>query len=198
MSVAHLSAPSYAIGKDERRRQYKHRSYVLWFTGLSGAGKSTLANLVEQRLHALGCHTTVLDGDHLRGGLCRDLDFSAQGRTENIRRAAEVARLMVDAGLVVLAAFISPFEKERAMARARFAAGDFIEVFVDVPLAVAEGRDPKGLYRQARSGAIPDFTGIGSPYEAPAAPELRLDAARETPEQLAERVVAYLRQNDYL
>jgi bifunctional enzyme CysN/CysC len=165
---------------------------VLWFTGLSGAGKSTIANLVEKRLHALGYHTFILDGDNVRHGLNRDLGFTDADRVENIRRVVEVARLMTDAGLIVLVSFISPFRAERQMARERFAPGEFIEVFVDVPLAVAEARDVKGLYAKARAGQIPNFTGIDSPYEAPQAPELHLLAAQESTEQLVARVLAAL------
>lgn len=165
---------------------------VLWFTGLSGAGKSTIANLVDKRLHALGYHTFILDGDNVRHGLNRDLGFTDADRVENIRRVVEVARLMTDAGLIVLVSFISPFRAERQMARERFAPGEFIEVFVDVPLAVAEARDVKGLYAKARAGQIPNFTGIDSPYEAPQAPELHLMAAQESTEQLVARVLAAL------
>lgn len=166
---------------------------VLWFTGLSGAGKSSIANLVDKRLHGLGHHTFILDGDNVRHGLNRDLGFTDEDRVENIRRVVEVARLMIDAGLIVLVSFISPFRAERRMARERFAEGEFIEVYVDVPLAVAEARDVKGLYAKARTGQIPNFTGIDSPYEAPEHAELHLRAADETPEQMAEQVLAYLR-----
>ncbi|PPU09263.1 adenylyl-sulfate kinase [Xanthomonas arboricola] len=165
---------------------------VLWFTGLSGAGKSTVANLVDKRLHALGYHTFILDGDNVRHGLNRDLGFTDEDRVENIRRVAEVARLMADAGLIVLVSFISPFRAERQLARERFDAGDFVEVFVDVPLAVAEARDVKGLYRKARAGQIPNFTGIDSPYEAPEAPEVHLHADGENVEALARHVLAFL------
>ena len=161
----------------------------LWFTGLSGSGKSTIANLVEKRLLATGHHTYLLDGDNVRHGLNRDLGFSAEDRVENIRRVAEVARLMVDAGLIVLVSFISPFRDERRMARERFNDGEFIEVFVDTPLAVCEQRDVKGLYAKARAGQIPNFTGIDSPYEAPEHAELVLDTMAESTEQLAIRVV---------
>ncbi len=161
----------------------------LWFTGLSGSGKSTIANLVEKRLLATGHHTYLLDGDNVRHGLNRDLGFSAEDRVENIRRVAEVARLMVDAGLIVLVSFISPFRDERRMARERFGDGEFIEVFVDTPLAVCEQRDVKGLYAKARAGQIPNFTGIDSPYEAPEHAELVLDTMAESTEQLAIRVV---------
>jgi bifunctional enzyme CysN/CysC len=170
-----------------------HQPAVIWFTGLSGAGKSTIANLVEKRLHAEGIHTYLLDGDNVRHGLNKDLGFSEADRHENIRRIAEVSRLMVDAGLVVLTSFISPFRTERAMARALLEEGEFVEVHVDTPLEVAEERDTKGLYAKARRGELPDFTGIDSPYEAPEAPEVRIDTTSTTPEQAAEQVVAYLR-----
>ena len=167
---------------------------VVWFTGLSGAGKSTIANLVEKRLHALGRHTYLLDGDNVRHGLNKDLGFTEADRVENIRRVAEVARLMVDAGLITLVSFISPFRAERDMARSRVAAGRFCEVFIDTPLVVAEERDPKGLYKKARSGDLKNFTGIDSPYEAPTAPELRVDTTQLKPEMAAEAVIAQLRQ----
>ncbi|NHF64665.1 sulfate adenylyltransferase subunit CysN [Xanthomonas hortorum] len=165
---------------------------VLWFTGLSGAGKSTVANLVDKRLHALGYHTFILDGDNVRHGLNRDLGFTDEDRVENIRRVAEVARLMADAGLIVLVSFISPFRAERQLARERFDAGEFVEVFVDVPLEVAEARDVKGLYRKARAGQIPNFTGIDSPYEAPESPEVHLHADGENVEALARHVLEFL------
>ncbi|MCO5397401.1 sulfate adenylyltransferase subunit CysN [Ralstonia soli] len=168
---------------------------IVWFTGLSGAGKSTVANLVEKRLHALGHHTYLLDGDNVRHGLNKDLGFSEADRVENIRRVAEVSRLMLDAGLIVLVSFISPFRSEREMARALVSEGEFIEVFVDTPLAVAEERDPKGLYRKARRGELKNFTGIDSPYEPPEQPELRIDTTAETAEQAAERIVAWLRES---
>jgi bifunctional enzyme CysN/CysC len=171
---------------------------VVWFTGLSGAGKSTIANLVEKRLHAEGIHTYLLDGDNVRHGLNKDLGFSETDRHENIRRIAEVSRLMVDAGLVVLTSFISPFRAERAMARALLEEGEFVEVHVDTPLDVAEQRDTKGLYAKARRGELPDFTGIDSPYEAPESPEVRLDTTSTTPEEAAEHVVAYLRERGFL
>jgi bifunctional enzyme CysN/CysC len=168
------------------------RPCVLWLTGLSGAGKSTVANLVEKKLHAMGCHTYLLDGDNVRHGLNKDLGFTAADRVENIRRIAEVAKLMADAGLIVLTAFISPFRAERRMARELMPEGEFIEVFVDAPLDVAEGRDPKGLYKKARRGEIKNFTGIDSPYEPPEAPELRIDTARLTPEGAADEVLRLL------
>jgi bifunctional enzyme CysN/CysC len=169
-----------------------HRPAVVWLTGLSGAGKSTIANLVEKRLHALGVHTYLLDGDNVRHGLNKDLGFTEADRVENIRRVAEVSRLMVDAGLVVLVSFISPFRAERDMARAMVEPGEFVEVHVDTPLDVAEQRDVKGLYAKARRGELPNFTGIDSPYEPPENPELRVDTTSMSPEQAAEKVVEHL------
>jgi len=163
---------------------------VVWLTGLSGAGKSTIANLVEKKLHALGRHSFLLDGDNVRHGLNRDLGFTQADRIENIRRVGEVARLMADAGLIVITAFISPFRAERAMVRQMLPDGEFLEVFVDAPLALAEERDPKGLYAKARSGALKNFTGIDSPYEEPEAPDLRIDTMRMSAEAAAEAIVA--------
>lgn len=165
---------------------------VLWFTGLSGAGKSTIANLVERKLHALGKHTYLLDGDNVRHGLNRDLGFTEADRVENIRRVAEVARLMLDAGLITLVSFISPFRAERDMARSLAGEGNFLEIFIDAPLALAEQRDPKGLYQKARRGELKNFTGIDSPYEPPVNPELHIDTQRETAEAAAERIVEAL------
>jgi bifunctional enzyme CysN/CysC len=182
------------IDKTARAAQKYQRPAVLWFTGLSGAGKSTIANLVDKKLHALGRHSYLLDGDNVRHGLCRDLGFTDADRIENIRRVAETAKLMVDAGLVVLTAFISPFRAERAMARALFAEGEFIEIHVDTPLAVAEERDVKGLYRKARRGELVNFTGIDSPYEAPETPEIRIDTATSSSEAAADRVIARMRE----
>ncbi|MBB3806522.1 bifunctional enzyme CysN/CysC [Xanthomonas arboricola] len=180
------------VDRSARARIKGQAPRVLWFTGLSGAGKSTVANLVDKRLHALGYHTFILDGDNVRHGLNRDLGFTDEDRVENIRRVAEVARLMADAGLIVLVSFISPFRAERQLARERFDAGEFVEVFVDVPLAVAEARDVKGLYRKARAGQIPNFTGIDSPYEAPETPEIHLHADGENVEALARHVLEFL------
>jgi len=180
------------VDKAARARIKGQSAKVVWFTGLSGAGKSTVANLVDKRLHALGYHTFVLDGDNVRHGLNRDLGFTDEDRVENIRRVSEVARLMADAGLIVLVSFISPFRAERRMARELFAQGEFVEVFVDVPLDVAEERDVKGLYRKARAGQIPNFTGIDSPYEAPERPEVHLEAASTPPEALVAQVLEAL------
>ena len=180
------------VDKAARARIKGQPPRVLWFTGLSGAGKSTIANLVDKRLHALGYHTFLLDGDNVRHGLNRDLGFTDEDRVENIRRVAEVAKLMTDAGLIVLVSFISPFRAERQMARSRFEDGEFIEIFVDVPLALAEERDVKGLYRKARAGQIPNFTGIDSPYEVPEHAEVHLDAGSHTPEKLAAVVLEKL------
>ncbi len=181
----------------ERRAELKQQApAVLWFTGLSGAGKSTIANLVEKKLAALGRHTFLLDGDNVRHGLNKDLGFTDADRVENIRRVGEVARLMTDAGLIVITAFISPFRAERQMVREMLEGGEFIEIFVDVPLAVAEARDVKGLYKKARAGQLKNFTGIDSPYEAPDAPELRIDAASMTPDAAADLIVERLTASD--
>ena len=181
------------VDKDARAAQSNHRPAVVWLTGLSGAGKSTIANIVESKLHTLGVRTYLLDGDNVRHGLNRDLGFTDADRVENIRRSAEVSALMVDAGLVVLVSFISPFRAERRLARDCVDDGEFIEVHVDTPLAVAEERDPKGLYAKARRGELANFTGIDSPYEAPEHPEVRVDTGATTAEEAAEGIVAALR-----
>ncbi|HXU89687.1 MAG TPA: sulfate adenylyltransferase subunit CysN [Methylomirabilota bacterium] len=180
------------IGKEARSVQKGQKACVLWFTGLSGAGKSTIANLVDRQLYVRGLHTYLLDGDNVRHGLNRDLGFTDEDRVENIRRVAEVAKLMVDAGLIVLVSFISPFRAERTMARELVGADEFIEIFVDAPLAVAESRDPKGLYRKARLGQLQNFTGIDSPYERPEDPEIRIDTTSTTAESAAARIIAFL------
>jgi bifunctional enzyme CysN/CysC len=174
----------------EAHAAIKHQQpRLLWFTGLSGSGKTTIANLVEKKLHAQGRHTFLLDGDNVRHGLNKDLGFTDADRVENIRRIGEVARLMTDAGLIVLTAFISPFRGERRMVRQLFPEGEFIEVFVDTPLEVAERRDTKGLYEQARRGALKNFTGLDSAYEPPEAPEIRIDTTRLSAEEAAEVIV---------
>ncbi len=174
------------IDKGSRQKLNGHKGKVLWFTGLSGSGKSTIANLVEQKLHQQGIHTYLLDGDNLRHGINKDLGFTESDRIENIRRVTEIAQLMVDAGLVVLTSFISPFKAERAIARSRFDKSEFVEVYVNTPLEIVEARDVKGLYKKARKGEIPNFTGISSPYEAPESPEFTLDTQDQTAEDLAE------------
>jgi bifunctional enzyme CysN/CysC len=183
------------VNKRARAELSHQKPCVLWFTGLSGAGKSTIANLVERQLHADGRHTYLLDGDNVRHGLNKDLGFTDVDRVENIRRVAEVARLMLDAGLIVLVSFISPFRSERRMARALVGDGEFVEVFVDTPLAEAERRDAKGLYKKARRGELKNFTGIDSPYETPENPEVHLDTTQMSPESAAQNVIAYLRSN---
>lgn len=182
------------VGKPRRAEMKGQKPCVVWFTGLSGAGKSTIANLVEVKLAELGHHTYLLDGDNVRHGLNNDLGFTDADRVENIRRIGEVAALMVDAGLIVLTAFISPFRSERGLARSLVGDGEFIEAYVETPLAIAEERDPKGLYRKARRGELKNFTGIDSPYEAPESPEILVDTSAMSAEQAAERVVAELRR----
>jgi bifunctional enzyme CysN/CysC len=171
----------------------RSNGFTLWFTGLSGSGKSAVANLLEKRLTAEGRHAYILDGDNVRHGLNKDLGFTEAARVENIRRVAEVARLMADAGLIVLVSFISPFEKERRLAREIAGDVDFAEVYVDTPLAVCEARDPKGLYRRARAGEIKNFTGIDSPFEPPANPDLVLHGAEEEPTALADKLHDWLK-----
>jgi len=186
------------VDKAARARLNRHQPCVLWFTGLSGSGKSTIANLVERKLHAAGVRTYLLDGDNVRHGLNKDLGFTAADRVENIRRIGEVAKLMVDAGLVVLTAFISPFRSERELARHMVAQGEFIEIFIDTPLAVVEQRDPKGLYKKARRGELKNFTGIDSPYEAPESPELRIETTQLSAETAADKILAHLRERGLL
>jgi bifunctional enzyme CysN/CysC len=181
------------VDRASRRALAGHEAVVVWLTGVPGAGKSTLADLLERRLHARGLHTYVLDGDNVRHGLNRDLGFTPADRAENVRRVAEVAKLMVDAGLIVIAALVSPFRAGRQAARALMAPGEFIEVHVDAPDAVAERRDPKGLYEKARDGRLPDFTGVDAPYEAPEAPELRIDTSTTSAEEAVEQVLRLLR-----
>lgn len=178
---------AHPVTVEQREKLHQNRGAVLWFTGLSGSGKSTVAGALEEALHQLGVSTYLLDGDNVRHGLCSDLGFSDADRKENIRRVGEVANLMVDAGLVVLTAFISPHRAERQMVRDRVREGRFIEVFVDTPLSICEVRDPKGLYKKARAGELRNFTGIDSVYEAPVNPEIHLDG-----EQLVTNLIAQL------
>lgn len=180
------------ITRDHRASFLGHRSAVLWFTGLSGSGKSTLAHAVEEELHRLSCLTYVLDGDNVRHGLCKDLGFSIADRVENIRRAAEMAKLMLDAGVLVMTAFISPLRQDRALARQTLGDGEMIEIYCRASLDVCEGRDVKGLYKRARAGEIPHFTGISSPYEAPEAPDLTVDTGSRPLADCVDQVIAHL------
>ena len=184
------------VDKASRARANQQKPCVLWFTGLSGSGKSTIADRLEQKLQAMGKRTYLLDGDNVRHGLNKDLGFTDQDRVENIRRVAEVAKLMVDAGLIVVTSFISPFRAERQMAREMMEDGEFIEVFVDTPLDICEQRDPKGLYKKAREGTLKNFTGIDSDYEIPVNAELVLKSGEVSPEQLTDQIVDYLRLNN--
>ncbi len=205
----------HAVSRTERETTNGHKGCVIWFTGLSASGKSTIANLLDRKLYEKGCHSMVLDGDNVRHGLnagpgmLRDehgetfakrfgLGFSAEDREENIRRIGAVAKLFCDSGLIAITAFISPYRIDRDRVRNTLENGDFVEIFVDAPLDICEKRDPKGLYKKARAGELKGFTGIDDPYEVPTTPELRLDAASKTPEQLADNVVEYLCRQGYL
>ena len=183
-----------SITREQREALNQHRAVVIWFTGLSGSGKSTLAHALEQQLHQIGCRTFVLDGDNVRHGLCSNLGFSAADRTENIRRAAEVAKLMVEAGMIVITAFISPFRADRERARSLFPDGDFIEIYCAAPLKVCESRDVKGFYAQARSGTVKEFTGISSPYEPPGTPNLVVDTGTHSLENCVAEVMNFLKK----
>lgn len=195
--MTNLQWQSLTVDKVARASMKSQRPGCIWFTGLSASGKSTLANLLEQRLHADGYHTYTLDGDNLRQGLNRDLDFTDADRVENIRRVAEVSRLMVESGLIVIVSFISPFRAERAFARSLFEPGEFLEAFVDAPIGECIRRDPKGLYVQALAGKIRNFTGIDSAYEAPEPPELHLRTSVESAEVCVERVLAAIRTDGF-
>ncbi|RIV17116.1 adenylyl-sulfate kinase [Alicyclobacillaceae bacterium I2511] len=187
-----LTWQSTTVGKQDRRQRNGHESFVLWFTGLSGAGKSTIANLLEQVLFAQGIHTYLLDGDNVRMGLNSDLGFSATERRENIRRVAEVAKLFVDAGVVTLTAFISPYQSDREMARSLFTDTEFVEVYVDCPIEVCATRDPKGLYLRAQSGQIKEFTGVAAPYETPQQPDIVLHTNLQTPLECVQQILGCL------
>lgn len=186
------------VTRKRREEKNGHKSAVLWFTGLSGSGKSTLAHAVEEQLHQNGLNTFVLDGDNVRHGLCSDLGFSDEDRKENIRRISEIAKLLLESGVITLTAFISPFKAERAMARSLMPHGDFIEIHCFCPLTVCEQRDVKGLYKKARQGEIKDFTGISSPYEEPEKPDLKIDTDQLTLEESIERVMSLLRSRNIL
>ena len=215
----HIVWHEQAVSREERERLKGHRGCVLWFTGLSGCGKSTIANLVDHKLHAAGVHTFLLDGDNVRHGLNASpailqpmhgetfaqrfgLGFSAEDREENIRRIGAVAELFASAGIITLTAFVSPYRRDRDAVRRRVEeggqSGDFVEIFVDAPLEVCEARDPKGLYKKARAGQLPGFTGIDDPYEPPTKPELHLETADHTADELADRVIAFLKQTSRL
>jgi len=199
MTFIHIVWHQHEVSKASRADALGQQPRVLWLTGLSGSGKSTLANLLEKKLHAQKKHTYLLDGDNVRHGLCGDLGFSDKDRVENIRRISEVAKLFVDAGLIVLTAFISPFRTDRDYCRSLMAPGEFIEIFVDTPLDICEARDPKGLYKKARSGEISQFTGIDSAYETPSNAEIVLPyVAEENAEQTAERLYQLLVQQGIL
>ena len=189
---------NHKITRAERSVNKNQKPCLLWFTGLSGSGKSTIANALDVALHKRGYHTFLLDGDNVRHGLCSDLGFSDDDREENIRRVGEVCKLFADAGLIVMSAFISPFTSDRRMVRKLFPAGEFIEVYMDTPLATCEERDPKGLYRKARSGEIKHFTGIDSPYEIPSHPELRLDTSTMSVEECVDTLIAYLLEREMI
>ena len=191
--AANIRWQALEINKTRRARAKKQIPFVIWFTGLSGSGKSTIANLLEEKLHSMGLHTYLLDGDNVRHGLCRDLGFTDADRVENIRRIAETARLFVDAGLIVLVSFISPFRSERRMARKLFEEGEFSEIFIDTPLKICEQRDPKGLYKKARSGEIKNFTGLDSPYESPDNAELTLSGSDITAEAQVSNIFQFLK-----
>lgn len=186
------------LNKIARAERNTQKPMLIWFTGLSGAGKSTLADAMEKRLFAKGHHTYSLDGDNVRHGLCGDLGFSERDRVENIRRIGEVSRLMVDAGLIVLASFISPFRRDRQMVRQMLEPGEFVEVYMNTPLAVCEQRDPKGLYRKARAGEINNFTGISSPYEPPEDPEVTVNSSELSIEQSVEVIFDVLKKRGLL
>jgi adenylylsulfate kinase len=187
-----------AVDREQRQQMNGHKSFVLWFTGLSGAGKSTLANAVEAKLHEIGCRSFVFDGDNVRHGLCADLGFSEDDRKENIRRIGEMTKLFMEAGVIAMTAFISPFREDRQRVRALMPAGDFIEVYCRCSLEVCEGRDVKGLYAKARAGLIPNYTGISSPYEEPENAEIVVDTDTLSLDESAEMIVSYLIDQGYL
>jgi adenylylsulfate kinase len=186
------------ISKSQRAAIKSQKPVLLWYTGLSGSGKSTVANAVDALLFSLGCHSYLLDGDNVRHGLNGDLGFSDEARVENIRRISEVAKLFLDAGLIVSTAFISPFASDRAQARAKLVEGEFIEVYIDTPINICEQRDPKGLYKKARAGEIKDFTGIDSSYDVPVAPQIHVETVEQSITQCAEQIVRYLMTQGYI
>lgn len=193
MQEKNIHSQSFAINRQKRNHLFGHRSFVIWFTGLSGAGKTTLANQLEQELFKANIHTYTLDGDNIRNGLCKDLDFSTAGRQENIRRIGEVARLMMDAGLVVIASFISPFEKDRKQVKELIGEENFIEIHVSTNLETCEKRDVKGLYAKARKGEIQSFTGINSPYEIPKNPSITIDAGQLNKTDATQKILTFIK-----
>ncbi|WP_338754501.1 adenylyl-sulfate kinase [Bacillus sp. FJAT-52991] len=198
MVVENIVWHHQSLTKEQRRQKNNHHSAVFWFTGLSGSGKSTIANAVAQKLYELGAQTYVLDGDNIRHGLNQDLGFSDQDRKENIRRIGEVAKLFVDSGQLVFTAFISPFQEDRDTVRTLLNTDEFVEVFVNCPIDECEARDPKGLYKKARNGDIPQFTGISSPYEAPKTPELILETDQYTIDECVAQLVAFIKKKNWL
>jgi bifunctional enzyme CysN/CysC len=189
---------TFSVNKSERAELKKQKPVVLWFTGLSASGKTTIANLVEQKLYLLEKHTFLLDGDNVRHGLSKDLEFTDPDRTENIRRIAEASKLMTEAGLIVLVSFISPFLNDRLMARTLMEKGEFVEIYINAPIEVCMSRDPKGLYKKAESGEIKNFTGIGSRYDIPKDPEITIDSGKIEPTRAADQILLYLERNNYL
>jgi len=187
-----IKKQNYYIVRQDREKMNQHRSFLIWFTGLSGSGKTTIANLLEKRLCNLQIHTYSLDGDNLRIGLNKDLEFSKNDRNENLRRVSEVAKLFVDAGIVVIAAFISPYLKTREEIKHIIGSEDYIEVFVNTPLEICEQRDVKGLYKRARAGEIKNFTGISSPYEKPISPSIEINTTKETPEEAVDKIISFI------
>ena len=183
------------ITKEQRALQKSQSPKIIWFTGLSGSGKSSIANILEKKLHSMGLHTIILDGDNIRHGLNKDLGFTEADRVENIRRVAEVAKLMVESGLICITAFISPFKSERKMIRSLVSEDEFVEIYVDTPLEVCEERDVKGLYAKARAGQLPNFTGISSPFEEPENPEIQIDTTKTSPETAADIIIHFLTKN---
>jgi len=191
--MGHIKKQEYTINREDREKMNAHRSFLIWFTGLSGSGKSTIANLLEKKLHEQKIHTYSLDGDNLRRGLTKELTFSKEDRNENLRRTAEVAKLFIDAGTVVIAAFISPYINMREQIKEIVGAADYVEVFVNTPLEVCEQRDVKGLYKKARTGELKNFTGISSPYEVPLNPFIEIDTVKETPEQAVQKILSKIK-----
>ncbi|WP_121641090.1 adenylyl-sulfate kinase [Virgibacillus sp. Bac330] len=194
----HISWHGSLVTKEMRQKRNKHKSAVLWFTGLSGSGKSTITVELERKLYQLGIYTYRLDGDNIRHGLNKNLGFTAEERSENIRRIGEVSKLFIDAGVLALTAFISPYRDDRNLVRALLPSNEFIEIYVKCRLEVCEERDPKGLYKKARAGEIAGFTGIDAPYEAPISPELTIDTEKLSVEEAAQRVIHYLLEKEYL